>query len=121
MYEKRTKLNHMVGEPKSYRDSSLKRLYLTLDEAQRLALLVCDVDKLAKHDIIYTGRKTKQTCATYDEETKRILIHIGHNNVHTILHELAHSASCNHGKIWRGTFARYIELWNNGWYEYFGG
>jgi hypothetical protein len=110
---------YVLGEPEIYVDSPLKKLYLTLAEANQLVLLICDYDKLGEHKVVYTGRPTKKTMATYSKDLSKIVINKGYHTVHTILHEMAHNVSLGHSKKWCTCLAKYVELWETRWHLYF--
>jgi len=109
----------VLGEPKEMIGSPLKFLALSQYEAEKLCLLVCDVDKLPAHTIKFYKRRTKNTMATYDPEQLKVIIYKGYNTVHTVLHEMAHSADIQHNNKWIECFKRYINLWETRWYLYF--
>lgn len=99
------------GEHKSQTEHPLKQVYLTLDDAQRLANKVCAHEKFVRVNIVYSKRQTKRLMASFQAYGRVITLYPKNdgNSVHVLLHELAHNVSVRHDKLFKSTHLQFIK------------
>jgi hypothetical protein len=117
----------VYGESDNLKNSSLKKIFLSEQEAQDLACRVALYLKTKPATISYNKRKTTKMLAhtrelVIDHPTVKaigICIYAGYNSVHIILHELAHTKNLysieDHGQEFTETFDNLIKMWNKKW------
>jgi hypothetical protein len=110
---------NIFGEPLYMAEYPTKLLSMNVVEAQALVDLITSHDGLHANRVLYSKRKTKDTCASYDKDNSKVTIYHGYGTVHIILHELAHATSMSHSHKWLKCFKRYLALWESEWNKEF--